>query len=70
MTREEVLTVAKKRALLYLDAGDLPGAVASMVSDLNLHADLAISAELMGMLGIYEVKRGPEAVRHWIEGFN
>lgn len=70
MSRAEHLAWAKQRALEYVDAGDLKNAVASMGSDLGKHPDLASSATFVAATGIFEIQRGPEAVRHWIEGFN
>ncbi|MCU1679233.1 MAG: hypothetical protein JWM93_3991 [Frankiales bacterium] len=45
------LAWAKQRALEYLDAGDVPNAVASWMSDLRKHEQLAdhASIELIGM---------------------
>jgi hypothetical protein len=39
VTRDEHLAWCKKRALEYVDAGDLTNAVASMGSDLKKHPD-------------------------------
>lgn len=52
MTRAEHLAWAKQRALEYVDMGDISGALASMMSDLGKHPELANHAaiELTGML--------------------
>src|SRR6476660_9902729 len=39
LTRDEHLAWCKRRALEYVDAGDLTRAVASMTSDLKTHPD-------------------------------
>ena len=39
MTRAEYLAWCKKRALEYVDAGDVPNAFASMGSDLGKHKE-------------------------------
>lgn len=46
MTRTEHLAWAKTRALEYLDAGDVPNAVASWTSDLSKHEQTADHASL------------------------
>jgi hypothetical protein len=72
MTRAEHLAWAKRRALEYVDAGDLEQAVASMISDLQKHDDLSDHAGIMlgGMLLFGGHMRDGEEVRKWIEGFN
>jgi len=70
MTRNEYLEWAKKRALEYLDAGDLQNAVASMGSDLNQHEDFkGIVSNLFPLAVIYIADGDSEGVRRWIEGF-
>lgn len=72
MTRNEHLEWCKKRALEYVDMGDVTNAYASMVSDLRKHpetenhAALEMGAEMMfaGHLST------PEKMRRFIEGFN
>lgn len=69
VTRDEHMAFCKKRALQYLDAGDLPGAAASMASDLMKHRETIPPAEVM-FLGALEAQSGdPDRVRRWIEGF-
>lgn len=72
MTRQEHLAWAKARALEYVGRGDLEGAVMSMASDLNKHDELMNPA--IGLMVVeafmFEVDKGPAAVRRWVEGFN
>jgi uncharacterized membrane-anchored protein len=68
-TRDEYLAWAKKRALEYLDAGDLLNAVTSMGSDLDKHPELGCNAYLL-MAGAMDAQNGErEKVRRWVEGF-
>jgi uncharacterized membrane-anchored protein len=68
-TRDEHLAWAKKRAIEYLDAGDLQNAVTSMGSDLDKHPELGCNAYLL-MAGAMDAQNGErEKVRRWIEGF-
>ena len=71
MTRDEHMAWAKKRAIEYLDAGELQNAVTSMLSDLKKHPDL--ENHHGGMLGVMLLAGGhlgtPDAVRKFIEGF-
>jgi hypothetical protein len=71
MTRDEHLAWCKKRALEYLDEGDLVNAVASMGSDLSKHPESRTFAnEYLLMLAMTYVAEGDTAgVRRWIEGF-
>ena len=55
---------AKRRALEYVDQGDLKNAVASMGSDLQLRDPTLI---LLGMR--YVLDGDIEGVRRWIKGF-
>lgn len=72
MTRVEHLAWAKQRALEYLDAGDQKNAVASMLSDLRKHDELAdhsgVMLGMMLLMGGHMNER--EEVRRWIVGFN
>ena len=73
MTREEHLAWAKKRALEYVDAGDLEQAINSMGSDLMKHPDWASSKLVEAMVYIAHIggrHKGPDAIRRWINGFN
>lgn len=70
-SREDHLAWSKKRALEYLDTGDVQGAFASMVSDLRKHPE---TAEHPGMtLGLMEMMFRPmsaPAMREHIEGYH
>lgn len=72
MTRDEHLQWAKNRALEYVNSGDLLEAVTSMGSDLNKHPDFRgpIYDQLFTLGLLFEVPKGPQAVKRWIEGFN
>lgn len=72
MTRAEHLAWAKARALEYLDDGDKKNAIASMMSDMRKHDELAdhcgIPMGTMLLMGghLYDQRE----IRRWIEGFN
>ena len=71
LTRDEHLAWCKRRALEYVDAGDLTQAVASLASDLKTHPDTDNPA-LNGlvMIGMMYVTDGDKAaVQRWIELF-
>jgi hypothetical protein len=71
LTRDEHLAWCNRRALEYVDAGDLTHAVASMASDLKTHRDTDNPA-LNGlvMIGMMYVTDGDKAaVQRWIERF-
>lgn len=72
MKRAEHLAWCKKRALEYVDRGDLGQALASMASDLNKHDELRKHPGTL--LGAGLMLRGhlltPHEMRKWIEGFN
>ena len=70
MTREEHLAWARERALEYVDRGDLPSAVASLISDLGKHEETR-SFPLDVLRESVEVAQSqdPERVRRWIEAF-
>ena len=72
MDRTEHLDWAKERALAYLDAGETTNAIASMLSDMTKHDELANHAgiELTGMLLLGGLIFRPDDVRRHIEGFN
>lgn len=74
MTRAEHLEWAKKRALEYLDAGDLDHAFTSMLSDLRKHEELekhcGIELGVMMAVGLRGWVSNPDEVRRWIVGFN
>ena len=71
MIGDEHLAWCKRRALEYVDAGDLTHAVAIMASDLKTHPDTDNPA-LNGlvMIGMMYAKDGDKAaVQRWIELF-
>lgn len=71
--RDEHLEWCKKRALEYLDHGDVRQGFTSMLSDLNKHPETRnhkggeIGVGLMLLPGWIDNER---EVRHWIEGFH
>lgn len=72
MNRKEHLEWCKKRAIEYVDRGDLVGAFASMSSDLNKHPE---TQNHMGIeMGMTMVVGGflntPDEMRKYINGFN
>ncbi len=72
MTRQEHIAWCKQRALEYLEPGkhySLQEAVASMGSDLRKHDEVGDMSPLV-MLGLFEIGKGEDAVRKWINGFN
>lgn len=72
MTREEHLNWCKRRALEYLDRGDLTNAVSSMGSDLGKHAETRplVSNPYLLLLGMqYVLSYDVAGARTWIEGF-
>ena len=73
-TRAEHLAWCKERALEYVDRGDLAGAVASMMSDLQKHPETNPDPDLatfMGGIGLMDAAAGNRArVREWVTGWN
>lgn len=71
-TRQEHLEFCKRRALEYVDTGDIQQAFSSMASDLDKHDELANHpGKLMGMnLMLIDELSTSAAMRKWIEGFN
>ena len=73
ITRQEHLDWCKKRALEYLNQGDLQQAVASMISDLTKHEETAKIREQMPFLFMLVmmdvVNNNYYGVKNWIEGF-
>jgi len=72
MDRQEHIEWCKSRALKYVDSGDLQDAFASMASDLRKHPETEkhIGIEL-GMLQLMAGRLStPDAMRHFINGFN
>ena len=71
-TRAEHLAWCKKRALEYVDTGDLANALASMGSDMSKHPEtanhMAIGLGMQMMIG--GMLNSPREMRKFIEGFN
>ena len=73
MTRQEHLDWCKKRAHEYLDHGDVPNAVTSMMSDMNKHPETAIKdgGSILSILGLRAAASGDlSEARRYIDGFN
>lgn len=71
MTRDEHMAWCKKRALKYLDAGDLNNAVTSMMSDLGKHPETAKVGEMMTPFGLQcMMQQDHHGARRFIVGFN
>lgn len=73
VTRDEHLAWAKSRALEYLDRGDFTNSLASFISDMNKHDELATPAFRFLTTGIgmrAAMDRDERGMRHFIEGFN
>ena len=70
-TRAEHLAWCKKRALAYVDAGDLTNAFTSMVSDTNKHPETRdhMGNELGMMLMMAGQLSTVEDMRRHIEGY-
>jgi hypothetical protein len=67
--RAEHLAWCKRRALEYLDDGDVVNAIASMSSDLGKHPGTETAAGLL-MIGMtHAAARDVAGARRWIEGF-
>lgn len=71
-TRTEHIEWCKKRALQYVDAGDLEQGYASMISDLTKHPET--EKHPAAMLGVILLMNGqldtPQKMRDFINGFN
>lgn len=72
MDRGEHLAWCKKRALEYVDRGDVQTAWASFVSDMKKHPDTSdhSALELGFMLSMTGNLKSPMEMRKFIEGFN
>jgi hypothetical protein len=70
MTRAEHLAWCKQRAIEYVDRGDVPMALASMLSDLTKHEETLPLAYLTGLqVQLSMIDRDPAAARRFIERF-
>ena len=72
MTRQERLDWCKKRALEYIDQGNMVNAISSMGSDLNKHPDTKDHPAMLLLMLLYTngMIDTPEEFRKYIEGFN
>ena len=72
MTRSEHLEWCKKRALEYVDRGDLNNAFTSIASDLRKHPETETHGGIiLGMMMLMgDQLSTPEKMRKFIEGFN
>ena len=72
MNRTEHLEWCKKRAMEYLDQGDVSQGIASMLSDINKHEEtqLGDGSPLASLGMIYVMNNDVPGARHFIEGFN
>lgn len=72
MTRAEHLAWSKKRALEYVERGELAQAFTSMASDLEKHDELRGHKGIMigTMLMLSGNLSSERDMRHFIEGFN
>jgi hypothetical protein len=73
--KKEHLEWAKKRAHEYVDIGDLPNAMASMISDLGKYEgtdkwDNTFLAFMSQDAIMFVIPKGANAMKHWIDGFN
>jgi hypothetical protein len=70
--RVEHLAVCKQGAIVRLEAGDLQGAIASMISDLRKADEPLYDAALLRALLADALcfRNTPDQVRDWIDGFN
>ena len=71
-TRKEHLDWCKKRALKYVDSGDLDQALSSMISDLGKHPETANHGAIdLGMiLNMNGHLSTPYSMKKFINGFN
>jgi len=75
MTREQHLAWCKKRALEYVDKGDLANGVTSMISDMDKHDETRFDPKsVLGMLGLLALQQAVQGdrdgFRRFIVGFN
>ena len=72
VTREEHLARCKQGAIARLDAGDVTGAIASMISDLRKSEDPLYDATALRELLVEALvhRTTPDEVRSWINSFN
>jgi hypothetical protein len=71
-TRAEHVAWCKQQALAYLDQGDVPNAVASMLLELNKHPETKTRdlTSIRAALGMHVIlSEDKDAARSFIEGF-
>jgi hypothetical protein len=70
LTREEHLAWCKRRALEYLDAGEITNAITSMMSDMDKHPETRCNNKVLAHLGmLIAVEQNADAARRFIEGW-
>jgi|KBSSwiStaDraftv2_1062776.scaffolds.fasta_scaffold3762080_1 hypothetical protein len=71
LTRDEHIAWCKKRALEYLDEGDIKNGVTSMLSDLSKHPETRELSEAgYAQIGMHMIMIGDmAAARRFVEGF-
>jgi hypothetical protein len=70
MTRDEHLEHCKRRALEYLDAGEVQNAICSMMSDMRQHEETKSMNQAILALGLLiATNEDPIEARRWIVGF-
>jgi hypothetical protein len=67
--RQKHVAWCKQRATEYVKAGDLSGALSSMMSDMSKREDTK-PPDVLFMLGVMEMQNGAAAVQRFIDGFN
>ena len=69
-TYDEHIEWCKQRARVLLDDGDVPQAIASMLSDLGKHPETERVGKAMAMMGLMFAARGDlNEARKFVEGF-
>lgn len=71
-SRADHLEWCKKRAREYLDRGDAPQALASILSDIGKHsetADLLRNPAILALAGFAQQNCNVEEVRRFVDGF-
>lgn len=68
--RDEYLANCKRRALDYLNEGDIKNAITSMMSDLSKHDDFkGIANKLMSLALFHMMHPDRHEAKRFIEGF-
>ncbi len=69
-TRAEHLAWCKRRALEYVDAGDVVNGITSMMSDMTKHPETGVPMALQQLAFLYMMNKDADGARRWIIGFN